>query len=184
MGCVDGINLLAVDYNSILSSNLRQFSLEKRDVQVLFCDVYSGLMEIIHRPQLYGKRIDVPLPLPISSIIFHHPPKQFGFLILIRLCCKLSWNWSVGFGDVNDACCGMGRYGGMVGCVSKEMMCEEQSRHVWWDLYNPTEAVNRHLAQWMWSGTHPKSICWPFGIQELVSSVPRSSTIFQATWLF
>ena len=74
-----------------------------------------------------------------------------------------------GFEDVKSACCGLGLYGATIGCLSMEMACNNTSSYVWWDLYNPTRAVNSLLADSAWSG-HPFSgLCRPMNIHELLT---------------
>ncbi|KAL0459059.1 UNVERIFIED_CONTAM: GDSL esterase/lipase [Sesamum latifolium] len=75
-----------------------------------------------------------------------------------------------GIKDAKNACCGLGRYGGESGCVSTELACQDASMHVWWDLYNPTPAVNSLLADSAWSGKPLSSICRTMNVQELISS--------------
>ncbi|KAA8544427.1 hypothetical protein F0562_022439 [Nyssa sinensis] len=72
-----------------------------------------------------------------------------------------------GFKDVKSACCGLGKYGGMLGCVSVDMACQQVSAHVWWDFYNPTQSVNSLLAKSIWSGQPLSDICRPITIHEL-----------------
>ncbi|KAH6814270.1 hypothetical protein C2S51_023288 [Perilla frutescens var. frutescens] len=67
-----------------------------------------------------------------------------------------------GIEDVRNACCG-----GVSGCASTEMACREASTHVWWDLYNPTPAINSLLAHSAWSLS---SICRPFSLKHLLLS--------------
>ncbi|KAL6595663.1 hypothetical protein ACP70R_048003 [Stipagrostis hirtigluma subsp. patula] len=38
-----------------------------------------------------------------------------------------------------------------MGCFSKEMACRSPEKHVWWDLYSPTEAIDALVANWSWS---------------------------------
>ncbi|KAL3828654.1 hypothetical protein ACJIZ3_017456 [Penstemon smallii] len=75
-----------------------------------------------------------------------------------------------GIEDVKSACCGLGRYGGVSGCISTDMACSRASTRVWWDFYNPTPAVNSLLADSAWSGRRLPSICRPITVQELLSS--------------
>ncbi|CAA3023787.1 GDSL esterase lipase 7-like [Olea europaea subsp. europaea] len=75
-----------------------------------------------------------------------------------------------GVKDVHNACCGLGRHHGMTGCLSTDMACNQSSSYVWWDLYNPTPAVNSLLANSAWSGDPLAAICRPITVQELVSS--------------
>ncbi|KAK9097053.1 hypothetical protein Sjap_022550 [Stephania japonica] len=124
--CVKEMNEVILEYNAILSQHLYNLSLELSDAQIIFCDVYQGMMEIITRHALHG------------------------------------------FSNVNKACCGFGPYGGMVGCLSKAMSCDAPSAHVWWDFYEPTDAVNSLLADWAWTG-QPFDICQPMSIGDVCS---------------
>ncbi|XP_038707351.1 GDSL esterase/lipase At1g71250-like [Tripterygium wilfordii] len=130
-GCVEEINELILEYNTMLDERIVEMKSELPDAQIIFCDVYQGIMEIITNQNLYG------------------------------------------FKDIENACCGVGLRGAMVGCLSVEMACNDAADHVWWDLYNPTHAVNSLLADSTWSGQSLPSICRPFSVQNLVStSVP------------
>lgn len=71
---------------------------------------------------------------------------------------------------MNSACCGLGMYGATIGCLSMEMACKEASSHVWWDLYNPTEAVNSLLADSAWFGQPFSGLCRPFTVHELATA--------------
>ncbi|KAJ8559932.1 hypothetical protein K7X08_003990 [Anisodus acutangulus] len=86
----------------------------------------------------------------MMEFIFH--PQAYGFL------------------DAKSACCGIGKYGGTKGCLSTDMACPRASNHVWWDLYNPTEAVNVLLANSAWSGDPLPNICRPITFKALRSS--------------
>ncbi|RLN10013.1 uncharacterized protein C2845_PM11G17450 [Panicum miliaceum] len=55
------------------------------------------------------------------------------------------------FVTTTDACCGLGKYGGLIMCVLPQMACGDASSHVWWDEFHPTDAVNRILADNVWS---------------------------------
>ncbi|KAF8648550.1 hypothetical protein HU200_064591 [Digitaria exilis] len=60
----------------------------------------------------------------------------------------------VGLEETREACCG---------CLSKGMACATPERHVWWDLYTPTDAVATFLADW-------SCICTPLSPQQLVAA--------------
>ncbi|KAG8388881.1 hypothetical protein BUALT_Bualt02G0171300 [Buddleja alternifolia] len=75
-----------------------------------------------------------------------------------------------GIEDVKNACCGLGRYGGVSGCLSIEMACPDASTRLWWDLYNPTPTVDSLLADSAWSGQPLADICRPITVQQLRSS--------------
>ncbi|XP_042484949.1 GDSL esterase/lipase At5g08460-like [Macadamia integrifolia] len=123
--CVDEINEHIVQYNLMLSKRLSELSLELSDAEIVFCDVYSGMMEIITHPGRYG------------------------------------------FEEVRWACCGYGMYGGRIRCISEEMVCDEPTTHVWWDFYDPTEAVNVLLADSIWSSQSLGDLCGPITVQQL-----------------
>ncbi|XP_015623171.1 GDSL esterase/lipase 7 isoform X2 [Oryza sativa Japonica Group] len=72
-----------------------------------------------------------------------------------------------GFLTTTDACCGLGKYGGLFMCVLPQMACSDASSHVWWDEFHPTDAVNRILADNVWSGEHTK-MCYPVDLQQMV----------------
>ncbi|PHT92258.1 hypothetical protein T459_00140 [Capsicum annuum] len=62
-----------------------------------------------------------------------------------------------GFNVTDEACCGLGEYKGWIMCVSPEMACNNASSHIWWDQFHPTSAVNRILADNVWSSLHTPS---------------------------
>ncbi|OVA13764.1 Lipase [Macleaya cordata] len=122
--CVDDVNFLILEYNAMLSEQLLDLNFEFPDAQIIFCDVYQAMMEIITFPNRYG------------------------------------------FENVNRSCCGLGQYGGMVGCQAMEIACNDPSTHIWWDFYNPTQAVHSLLANSAWTG-QPLDICRPISIEQL-----------------
>ncbi|XP_022153855.1 GDSL esterase/lipase At1g71250-like [Momordica charantia] len=73
-----------------------------------------------------------------------------------------------GFEESKSACCGLGWYNASIGCVAMEMACSRVGRSVWWDLYNPTGAVNSLLADSAWSDQPFSSFCHPSTVQDLV----------------
>ncbi|KAF8644066.1 hypothetical protein HU200_066578 [Digitaria exilis] len=54
------------------------------------------------------------------------------------------------------------------------MACATPERHVWWDLYTPTDAVATLLADWSWSSPPTAmtttNICTPVSLQQLVAA--------------
>ncbi|XP_022995420.1 GDSL esterase/lipase At1g71250-like isoform X1 [Cucurbita maxima] len=73
-----------------------------------------------------------------------------------------------GFEESRSACCGLGSYNASIGCVAKEIACGRVRRHVWWDLYNPTGAVNSLLANSAWRDRPFSNFCRPSTIGDLV----------------
>ena len=57
----------------------------------------------------------------------------------------------------------------MKGCTARETACVEPAKRMWWDLFNPTAAVNELLANWSWTGGSA-SICTPESLGELILS--------------
>ncbi|KDP42910.1 hypothetical protein JCGZ_23852 [Jatropha curcas] len=125
-GCVQEVNELVLQYNIIINEHIIALNKEFPDAQIIFCDVYQGIMEIISNPIQYG------------------------------------------FEDAKNACCGLGLHGVAIGCLSVEMSCNQPSAYVWWDLYNPSKAVNSFLADAAWSGYTLSGICHPMTVQDLV----------------
>ncbi|KAF8009339.1 hypothetical protein BT93_J0361 [Corymbia citriodora subsp. variegata] len=119
-----------------------------------------------YNSMLEGRIFDLKAELPDAKIVFCNMYQ--GILEVITRPKRH------GFDDVETACCGLGQEGMRIGCLSTEMACKAESAHVWWDLYNPTQAINRLLAESAWSGQELRSICRPVDIQELVlNSAPH-----------
>ncbi|KAG1330439.1 GDSL esterase/lipase 7 [Cocos nucifera] len=72
-----------------------------------------------------------------------------------------------GFETTADACCGLGKYGGLIMCLLPEMACSDASTHVWWDEFHPTDAANRILAENVWSGEHT-TMCYPMHLRDMI----------------
>ncbi|KAG5239302.1 GDSL esterase/lipase [Salix suchowensis] len=53
MGCVAEINELVLQYNTLLNEHIVELNEELPDAQIIFCDVYQGMMEVI-TPALFG----------------------------------------------------------------------------------------------------------------------------------
>lgn len=86
----------------------------------------------------------------------------------VFLCCIFCVPFS-GFDVTTDACCGLGKYGGWIMCISSDMACINASNHIWWDQFHPTDAVNEILADNVWSSMHT-SMCYPMNLQEMIAA--------------
>ncbi|KAM7259713.1 hypothetical protein ACFE04_015454 [Oxalis oulophora] len=126
-GCVEEVNELALQFNTLLIERVLELNVELDGIDIIFCDGYQGIMQILSAPEKHGIK------------------------------------------DTKNACCGLGLHGASIGCLSPQMACKEAAAHLWWDLYNPSRAVNSLLADSAWSGL-PFSICHPFNINDLVST--------------
>ncbi|KAI3678414.1 hypothetical protein L6452_37705 [Arctium lappa] len=126
--CANEINDLVSEYNTFLEQRIVSLNVELTDAELIFCDIYSLMMDIINNPIAYGIE------------------------------------------NVKSACCGIGMDGGMSGCMSMNMVCEDPSTYVWWDLFNPGHVVSSLIADSAWSGQLLPDICRPTTVQKLVSS--------------
>ncbi|KAL6905711.1 hypothetical protein ACP4OV_003312 [Aristida adscensionis] len=140
-GCVEEANELIQGYNTRVAAQLDALRPQLPGADIVFCDVYKGMMEVISNPAKYG------------------------------------------FEEAREACCGLGPFKATMGCFSKEMACRSPERHVWWDLYGPTEAVDGLLVNWSWSSPPPPpaaasgsgvmSICSPVTLRQLAGGSPE-----------
>uniref|UniRef100_A0A0E0R3N4 Uncharacterized protein n=1 Tax=Oryza rufipogon TaxID=4529 RepID=A0A0E0R3N4_ORYRU len=122
---------LGAGYSARVAARLAALRPRLAGADVVFCDIYKGIMDIITHPARYG------------------------------------------FDETRKACCGLGPFGGTVGCLTKEMVCPTPQRHVWWDLYSPTEVVTSLLTNWSWSApSHSNTtICRPITLEMLTGHI-------------
>uniref|UniRef100_A0A0E0BEU1 GDSL esterase/lipase n=1 Tax=Oryza glumipatula TaxID=40148 RepID=A0A0E0BEU1_9ORYZ len=134
--CVEEANELVQGYNARVAARLAALRPRLAGADVVFCDIYKGIMDIITHPARYG------------------------------------------FDETRKACGGLGPFGGTVGCMTKEMVCPTPQRHVWWDLYSPTEVVTSLLANWSWSApSHSNTtICRPITLEMLTGHISFAIT--------
>ncbi|KAM1206203.1 hypothetical protein FF1_006875 [Malus domestica] len=131
-------------------------------------DVGSGCVEEINEQVSEYNKV---LHQQIGKLHAELPDAQIVFCDVYQGITKIINNPKrYGFEEVKSACCGLGMYGAAIGCLSKEMACQQDSSHVWWDLYNPTKGVNSLLADSAWNGFPLSRICRPTTIQELLST--------------
>jgi hypothetical protein len=52
--CVQEINEMVLEYNRMLDDQIVELNSKLPDVQIVFCDVYQGIMKILANPRLYG----------------------------------------------------------------------------------------------------------------------------------
>lgn len=58
-GCVKEINDIVLEYNTMLNEHIVKLNSKLPDAQIVFCDVYQGIMEIITKPENYGMNLKV-----------------------------------------------------------------------------------------------------------------------------
>lgn len=66
-----------------------------------------------------------------------------------------------GFETTTNACCGATM------CMLPVLACGNASTYVWWDEFHPTDAVNRILADNVWSGMHT-NMCSPVNLEGMI----------------
>nr|XP_043638239.1 GDSL esterase/lipase At1g71250-like [Erigeron canadensis] len=52
--CADDINNFVLEYNAFLEQRIVRLNMELAGAQLIFCDVYRAIMEIINNPDTYG----------------------------------------------------------------------------------------------------------------------------------
>lgn len=53
-GCVKEVNAMVLEYNRMLDDQIVEMNSKLPDVQIVFCDVYQGIMQILAKPRRYG----------------------------------------------------------------------------------------------------------------------------------
>ncbi|XP_059442635.1 GDSL esterase/lipase At5g55050-like [Corylus avellana] len=72
-----------------------------------------------------------------------------------------------GFTEVKAACCGLGNLNAKVACLPIATYCSNRRDHVFWDLYHPTEAAHRIIADNIFDG--PSQYTFPLNVRQLVA---------------
>ncbi|XP_055834227.1 GDSL esterase/lipase 7-like [Solanum dulcamara] len=147
LGCSPSV--MSIRYNSSIGDKLG-------------CENDVNLLVLEYNTRLEQRIVDLSIKMRGAQVIFCDTYRAMMEFIFHPQ--------SYGFEDAKNACCGAGEYGGTKGCLSPDMACPRASNHVWWDLYNPTEAVNILLANSAWSGDPLPSICRPITFKALGSS--------------
>lgn len=52
--CADNVNTFVLEYNQLLAQRIEELNEEFTDAQIVFCDVYEGMMEIMSKQNQYG----------------------------------------------------------------------------------------------------------------------------------
>ena len=54
--CIDEVNNMILEYNFVMKYMVHQLNAKLPDANIVFCDIYDGIMDILHNPQRYGKQ--------------------------------------------------------------------------------------------------------------------------------
>lgn len=71
-----------------------------------------------------------------------------------------------GFVSSNTACCGQGKYNGVLVCNPASTVCPDRSKYIFWDPFHPTERVNRMITERLLNG--PPSDISPVNVRQLL----------------
>ncbi|XP_073101401.1 GDSL esterase/lipase At4g16230 [Elaeis guineensis] len=59
-----------------------------------------------------------------------------------------------GFTELKSACCGAGKFNGESPCLPFSSPCSAREKHLFWDLFHPTQNASKIAAQTLFSGSH------------------------------
>ena len=68
--CVEEINLQVLEYNTMLEERIVELNSELFEAQIIFCDVYQGIMQIINDPTRYGIKLSTTPDLFLCIFFF------------------------------------------------------------------------------------------------------------------
>lgn len=129
--CADLYNQAAVIYNSELSKELQRLNHSLPGSRILFIDMYTSLLDLMQRPEAYGKYNQCNLHHKRFTKILSEAQNLASYLVLFHL---------LGFKETARGCCGTGIYEVTLTCNSfTAPPCEDVSKYLFWDTYHPTE---------------------------------------------
>ncbi|GLJ29345.1 hypothetical protein SUGI_0578740 [Cryptomeria japonica] len=101
--------------------------------------------------------------LPDSTILFNnmyiplydafHNPAAFGFKY------------------VNQACCGIGKFGGFLICTPEYPVCRNEEDYMFWDAYHPTDKMLKQMVDLLWENGPPYS--YPVSGKQAIQRIIR-----------
>ncbi|OMO65980.1 hypothetical protein COLO4_30843 [Corchorus olitorius] len=108
--------------------------------------------------------------------LYRKGARKFGFVNVESLGClpyaKLLDQGNNGFNEVKMACCGSGKYRGILNCgrggAKDYELCENPNKYLFFDAYHLTGKASQQLAELMWSSTDPK-ISGPYNLKALIN---------------
>lgn len=83
--CAADINNFVLEYNSFLEQRIVRLSKKLSDAQLIFCDVYRPMMEIINNPNTYGMiqtmflYLQKTAPCKISKFLWNDNQNIFSY---------------------------------------------------------------------------------------------------------
>ncbi|KAH9299958.1 hypothetical protein KI387_011541, partial [Taxus chinensis] len=59
------------------------------------------------------------------------------------------------FKYVNQACCGIGKFGGFFICMPESPVCRKEQYYLFWDAFHPTDRMLKQMADLLWENVPP-----------------------------
>ena len=140
--CVAFPSQLAQLFNTQLRSLIAELNKNLKGSLFVYGDVYRILEDILQNYTAYG----------VSAVLFS------TILHCNTLICTVFLNKNLflrftGFKNPHSACCYLaGRFGGLIPCFPKSLVCQDRSKYVFWDAYHPSEAANAIIASRLLDG--------------------------------
>ncbi|KAG8472467.1 hypothetical protein CXB51_034275 [Gossypium anomalum] len=123
----------------------------------------EGLKEVLKGLKIRTSRPKLRLPRFVWYHAKSHPRSIGSRYKYITTFWKLT-----GFKEVRAACCGLGELRAKIPCLPFSSYCPNRADHVFWDLYHPTEAMSRIVADTVFDG--PSEYCVPMNVRQLIAA--------------
>lgn len=97
------------------------------------------------------------------------PSTTFAFQNLLTPLLEVKANpTAYGFTLTDQACCGIGKYGGFLNCFQGFPVCNDVENHLYWDAYHPTSKFQKQFVDLVWNNGPPYS--YPISGKQLLQN--------------
>ena len=156
--CVAFPNQLAQLFNTQLRSLIVELNKNLKDSLFVYADVYLILEDILQNYTAYG----------VSAVLFSRILHCNSLICTVFLNKNLFLHFT-GFTNPNSACCHVaGRFGGLIPCFPKSLVCPDRSKYLFWDAFHPSDATNAIIASRLLDGD--TNDIFPMNVRRLVES--------------
>ncbi|PKA53376.1 GDSL esterase/lipase [Apostasia shenzhenica] len=151
--------------NNLRGQLIRLYSLDARkfvvgNVGPIGCIPYQRSInklkesECVSLPNELARLYNARLRDLLAELNHNLPRAKFCLADVYDLVLELITNYQTyGFKTSSSPCCGNGgRFAGIIPCGPTSSMCEDRSKHVFWDPYHPSEAANVIIAKYLVDG--------------------------------
>ncbi|PKI51608.1 hypothetical protein CRG98_027974 [Punica granatum] len=123
--------------------------------------------QCVDLPNKLAKQYNNRLKGLLTELNQNLPGSTFVYANVYDLVMELITNYNkYGFTTASRACCGNGgQFAGIIPCGPTSSMCDDRSKHVFWDPYHPSEAANLLLAKQLLDGE--KKYVSPMNLRQL-----------------